>query len=65
MIARPVLAKLIGSDVRHNWIYVPLVYSVYGAAAMIALLFIRETRDVRLEDLDLLAKAGIASRAGE
>lgn len=65
MIAPPVLAKLIGSDVRHNWIYVPLVYSVYCAAAMIALLFIRETRDVRLEDLDVTAKAGIPARAGD
>jgi MHS family shikimate/dehydroshikimate transporter-like MFS transporter len=48
MIAPPVLAKLVGSDVRHNWMYVPLVYSVYCAAAMIALRFIPETRDVRL-----------------
>ena len=32
--------------------YLPLTYAVYGAAAMLALLFIRETRDIRLEDLD-------------
>ena len=65
MIAPPVLAKLIGSDVRHNWIYVPLVYSVYCAAAMIALLFIRETRDVRFEDLDVTARIGIPSSGGD
>jgi len=52
MIAPSLLAKLIGADVLHNWYYVPIVYGVYCAAAMVALLFIRETRDVRLEDLD-------------
>jgi hypothetical protein len=29
-----------------------MVYAVYCAAAMLALLFIRETRDLKLEDLD-------------
>jgi MFS transporter, MHS family, shikimate and dehydroshikimate transport protein len=52
MIAPPLLARLIGQDVVHHWHYLPLTYAVYGAAAMLALLFIRETRDVRLEDLD-------------
>jgi MFS transporter, MHS family, shikimate and dehydroshikimate transport protein len=52
MIAPPLLARLIGQDVAHHWHYLPLTYAVYGAAAMLALLFIRETRDVRLEDLD-------------
>jgi MFS family permease len=52
MIAPPVLASLIGQDVAHHWHYLPLTYAVYGAAAMLALLFIRETRDIRLEDLD-------------
>jgi len=52
MIAPSVLAKLIGADVLHKWYYVPIVYGVYCAAAMVALLFIRETRDIRLEDLD-------------
>jgi MFS family permease len=52
MIAPPLLARLIGQDVVHHWHYLPLAYAVYGAAAMLALLFIRETRDVRLEDLD-------------
>jgi MHS family shikimate/dehydroshikimate transporter-like MFS transporter len=52
MIAPPLLASLIGQDVAHHWHYLPLVYAVYGSAAMLALLFIRETRDVRLEDLD-------------
>ena len=52
MIAPPLLARLIGQDVLHNWYYVPVVYTVYGAAAMLALLFIPETRDLRLVDLD-------------
>lgn len=52
MIAPPLLASLIGQDVFHHWYYLPLIYAVYGSAAMLALLFIRETRDVRLEDLD-------------
>jgi MHS family shikimate/dehydroshikimate transporter-like MFS transporter len=52
MIAPPLLARSIGQDVVHHWYYLPLTYAVYGAAAMLALLFIRETRDVRLEDLD-------------
>jgi MFS transporter, MHS family, shikimate and dehydroshikimate transport protein len=52
MIAPTVLAKLIGADVLHNWHYVPVVYAVYCGAAMVALLFIRETRDIRIEDLD-------------
>ncbi len=53
MIAPSLLAKLIGADVLHKWYYVPIVYGVYCAAAMVALLFIRETRDIRLEDLDV------------
>jgi MFS transporter, MHS family, shikimate and dehydroshikimate transport protein len=52
MIAPSLLAKLIGADVLHKWYYVPIVYGIYCAAAMVALLFIRETRDTRLEDLD-------------
>jgi len=52
MIAPSLLAKLIGADVLHKWYFVPIVYGIYCGAAMLALLFIRETRDVRLEDLD-------------
>ncbi|HXY48894.1 MAG TPA: hypothetical protein VEI01_05545 [Terriglobales bacterium] len=52
MIAPPLLATLIGQDVAHHWHYLPFTYAVYGAAAMLALLFIRETRNIRLEDLD-------------
>jgi hypothetical protein len=52
MIAPPLLASLIGQDVAHHRHYLPLTYAVYGAAAMLALLFIRETGDVRWEDLD-------------
>jgi len=53
MIAPSLLARLVGNDVLHKWYYVPVIYSVYCAAAMLALLFIRETRDIPLEDLDL------------
>jgi MHS family shikimate/dehydroshikimate transporter-like MFS transporter len=52
MIAPPLLARLIGQDVLHKWHYLPMIYAAYGAAAMLALLFIRETRDLRFEDLD-------------
>jgi len=52
MIAPPLLARLIGQDVLHKWYYLPVIYAVYCAAAMLALLFIPETRDLHLEDLD-------------
>jgi len=52
MVAPPLLARLIGQNVGAAWYYVPLVYFVYCAASMLALLFIRETRDLNLEDLD-------------
>jgi MFS family permease len=52
MVAPPVLAGFIGEDVRHKAYLVPVVYGVYCIVAMIALVFIRETRDVQLEDLD-------------
>jgi MFS transporter, MHS family, shikimate and dehydroshikimate transport protein len=52
MFAPSILAKLIGNDVLHNWYYVPLVYAAYCAAAMVALTFLPETRDMKLEDLD-------------
>jgi hypothetical protein len=60
MITPPLLSRLISEDVAHNWYYLPLVYAVYGAAAMLALLFIRETRDVPLEDLDLAVSSVVA-----
>jgi MFS transporter, MHS family, shikimate and dehydroshikimate transport protein len=52
MIAPSLLAGLIGQDVLHKWYYVPVVYAIYCVVAMLALLFIRETRDLNLEDLD-------------
>ena len=52
MIAPPILAGLIGQDVSHKWYFVPLVYAVYCVVAMVALVFVRETRDVNLEELD-------------
>lgn len=53
MTAPPLLADLIGQDVLHKWYYVPVIYAVYCGAAMLGLLFLRETRDLRLEDLDI------------
>jgi MHS family shikimate/dehydroshikimate transporter-like MFS transporter len=61
MIAPSLLAGLIGQDVLHKWYYVPLVYLFYCAAAMLALLFVRETRDVSLENLDQETGAGAES----
>src|SRR5215471_7057405 len=52
MLAPSILAALIGQDVRHKWYFVPVLYAVYCVVAMLALLFIRETRDVKLEELD-------------
>lgn len=52
MIAPPTLAGLIGQNVRTRWYFVPIVYGVYCAAAMLALLFIPETRNIGLEELD-------------
>ena len=52
MLAPSVLAGLIGQDVFHRWYYVPTIYGIYCVVAMLALVFVRETRDVRLQDLD-------------
>jgi MHS family shikimate/dehydroshikimate transporter-like MFS transporter len=52
MIAPSLLAGLVGNDVFHKWYYVPIVYGFYCAVAMLALRFIRETRDLKLEGLD-------------
>jgi MFS family permease len=62
MVAPSLLAKLIGADVLHKWYYVPVIYVVYGMGAMIALLFLRETRDIKFEDLDNPPSNVIASR---
>jgi MFS transporter, MHS family, shikimate and dehydroshikimate transport protein len=51
-IAPSLLAGLIGPDVAARWYFVPIVYAIYCAVAMVALLFIRETRDLPLEGLD-------------
>ena len=52
MIAPSALAGLIGQDVFRKWYYVPACYAFYCIVAMLALLFIRETRDVNLDYLD-------------
>lgn len=56
-VAPLLLVALVGHDVHDNWYYIPIVYAGYGGAAMLALLFIRETRDLRLEDLDRTEEA--------
>jgi len=52
MVAPSVLAGMIGQNVLRNWHWVPIVYGFYCVVAMVALLFIRETRDMSLEELD-------------
>jgi MFS family permease len=52
MLAPPLLAALIGQDVFHRWYYVPVIYAVYCVVAMVALFFVAETRDLKLQDLD-------------
>lgn len=52
MTAPSLLAGLIGQDVFHKWYYVLICYGFYCAVAMLALLFLRETRDINLRDLD-------------
>ncbi len=52
MIAPPVLAGLVGSDVLHKGFYLPVVYAIYCAAAMLSLLFMRETRNLSIDDFD-------------
>jgi MFS transporter, MHS family, shikimate and dehydroshikimate transport protein len=52
MIAPSLLVGLIGADVARRWYYVPVVYAIYCAVGMVALIFIGETRDIDLERLD-------------
>lgn len=64
MIAPSVLAGLIGQNALANWRYVIIVYAVYAVIAMLALLFIRETRDLALDELDAEPAAVQAETAG-
>jgi MHS family shikimate/dehydroshikimate transporter-like MFS transporter len=52
MLAPAMLAGVIGRDVAQRWYFVTIVYVVYCAVGMLALSFIRETRDVDIEKLD-------------
>ncbi len=52
MVAPSLLAGFIGHDVFQKWYYVPIAYGIYCGVAMLALRRIRETRDLRFEDLD-------------
>ena len=48
-----VLDGLVGNDVLHSWFYMPVVYAIYCAAAGLSLLFMRKTRNMSIEDLDV------------
>ena len=52
MMPPSILAGLIGQDAKGKWYYVILVYAIYCVVSMVALAFIPETRDIRLEELD-------------
>jgi MFS transporter, MHS family, shikimate and dehydroshikimate transport protein len=52
MVAPSLLAGLIGEDVAEKWYFVPVIYGIYCVVAVVSLGFIRETRDIALEDLD-------------
>jgi len=58
-----ILDLQLGEDKDNGWSVVHKLraYAVYGAAAMLALLFIRETRDIRLEDLDISETSSAAN----
>jgi MFS family permease len=62
MIAPSLLAGLIGTDAAGRWWMVVVVYAAYAAVALLALVFVRETRDLPLEALDTPG-AGAADRA--
>ena len=71
MVAPSMLAALIGTNLG-KWYYLPAVYLVYCAIAMTALIMLRETQGVELEDVDrqegtLEAKAvkSLAATAGK
>jgi len=51
-LAPPLLAGLIGQHATSRWYLIPVTYAIYGVVAIGSLFFVRETRDVRLEDLD-------------
>lgn len=51
-LAPPLLAGLIGDDATGHWFFIPVAYAIYAVVAIGSLFFVRETRDVELEDLD-------------
>lgn len=57
MFTPALLSDLIGKDVVHKFYYVPMMYAVYFVVAAIAIVLMRETRDVDLEQLDRVAAA--------
>jgi MFS family permease len=65
MIAPSLLAGLIGAEVGRRWYFVPIVYAIYCAVGMVALVLIGETRDVDLEGLDGFKNSTERTRANE
>ncbi len=58
MFTPSILTALIGKDVLTKWFYVPLFYFIYFVIAAVALIFLKETKDVKLADLDQKEIAG-------
>jgi len=52
MFTPTILTSLIGKAVLTKWFYVPLFYFIYFIIAAIALMLLKETKNVRLADLD-------------
>jgi MFS family permease len=63
MAAPSILAAFIGSDVAAKWYYVTIIYVLYCLVGVLALSFVRETRDVDLEALDTLPDRALADLA--
>mgnify|MGYP001772511345 CR=1 FL=1 len=52
MFTPSILTSLIGKDVLTKWFYVPLFYFIYFVIAAIALALLKETKDIKLAELD-------------
>jgi MHS family shikimate/dehydroshikimate transporter-like MFS transporter len=52
MFTPSILAYLIGSNVSSNYFYIPLLYLIYGLIAIISVSLLRETKGLKLEELD-------------
>mgnify|MGYP001626413690 CR=1 FL=1 len=52
MFTPSILTSLVGKAVTERWFYVPMFYLIYFIIAAIALLLLRETKDLSLAELD-------------